>query len=337
MAETTSAPLRTFSLGFDVAGHSETDYARLMAQRYGTHHHEHTIGVESLATMLPRVLWMHDEPHADASAIPTHAISAAASREVKVLLSGDGGDEVFAGYTWYAAWLAREAIDQLPLGPRRRVVPWLERYWPQRWPGRRWFGDLSRSPLERYARLMELFPPDEKRRLLAPDWARQFEGYDDYWHFRQHWREDLDPITRLQYVDLKTYLPGDILTKVDRASMAASVEVRPPLLDHVLVEQVLGLPSSCRVPDGRSKWLLKETMRERLPPPILNRRKKGFSVPMNAWMKTSRAWAEAELRSGAATGWWRLPEIEAAPWFGRGLKVWAVLLLQRWFSSEGTV
>ncbi len=118
---------------------------------------------------------------------------------------------------------------------------------------RRWLSDLALNPFRQYARLLELFAPEEKRGLLGPTFQDELEGYDDYWHFQRYWREQLDPVTRMQYLDLKTYLPDDILTKVDRASMAVGLEVRPPFLDHRLVEAVFALPASVRLPGGEAR------------------------------------------------------------------------------------
>lgn len=332
-----SEPLRTFSAGFDVQEHSELEYARLVAAHCHTRHTESVVGRESLDRMLPHVLAMYDEPFADTSAIPTYCVIAAAGPHVKVLLSGDGGDEVFAGYGWYRSWLARRSFDRVPLdGARRLLVPLAER-WPVGRRGKGVLVDLSRSALGRYAALMELFSPQQKRRLLSPARRREFDGYDDYWHFRRHWREDLDPLARVQYLDLKTFLPDDILTKVDRASMASSVEVRPPLLDHELIEQVFALPSGWNLRGGEQKWMLKRAVENRLPAEVLHRAKKGFSAPMTPWVAASRRWVGDELATTARlTGdAWLAPGVpEYAAGLVRGAQVWGLLLLQRWLATE---
>jgi asparagine synthase (glutamine-hydrolysing) len=184
---------------------------------------------------------------------------------------------------------------------------------------------------------MELFSPHQKRALLSPDQARAFEGYDDYWYYRQYWREDLPPLARLQYLDLKTFLADDILTKVDRASMASSVEVRPPLLDHELVELVFGMPADWNVSGGEQKWLLKRAVERRVPPAVLHRSKKGFSAPMTPWIAAERAWVQQELSASArlAEGRWLAPDLAArARRYPRGAQVWGLLLLQRWLAVE---
>jgi len=330
-------PLRTFSAGFDVAEHSELNYARLVAAHCHTRHTEEVVGRESLDRMLPHMLSLYDEPFADTSAIPTYYVTAAAGKHVKVLLSGDGGDEVFAGYGWYRSWLARRKLDRLPLGGTRRLLVPLAERWPWGRGGKGLLVALSRSPLGRYAALMELFSPSRKRQLLAPARRAEFDDYDDYWHFRRHWREDLDPLARVQYLDLKTFLPDDILTKVDRASMASSVEVRPPLLDHELVEQVLAMPSDWNLRAGEQKWLLKQAVASLLPAEVLHREKKGFSAPMTRWIAASRHWASAEMTrlSRLTEGAWLSPDVPAlASGMIRGAEVWGLLLLLRWMAGE---
>jgi asparagine synthase (glutamine-hydrolysing) len=333
-ASLSTTPIRTFSIGFDIQSHSETSYARLVAEHYKTDHTERIVSFDTLRGQLPQILQTYDEPFADSSAIPTRALSTTASRDVKVALSGDGGDEVFGGYLWYTAWLRRRCIDAIPFELRRTPASLIRRYWPADWRGQRLISDLASSPLGRYARLMELFSPAQKRLMLGREWTRDFDDYDDYWYWRQYWREDADPLTRLQYLDLKTYLPDDILTKVDRASMAESLEVRPPLLDHVLVEQVFSLPTSWRWSQGKPKFLLKTLAQDILPSPILTRRKKGFSAPMTPWIQASRDWVVKELRSGLQIGLWAT-NLENTPWmFDRGAKVWGSILLQQWLHQR---
>jgi asparagine synthase (glutamine-hydrolysing) len=323
-------PVHAYSIGFDVAEHSETAYATLIADRLGLEHTVRTVGVGAVREALDRVGGVHDEPFADGSAVPTLRLSELASEDVKVVLSGDGGDEVFAGYRWYDRWMQGTRAEVVPRPLRRAVFGALGAL-----PGEgrvRRVADLAGGGLERYAGLIELFSPAAKRRVLAPTLAADLHGADDHWHLRAHWREDLDPMTRVQYLDLKTYLPGDILTKVDRASMSVSLEVRPPLLDHRLVEAVFALPASVRVPDGRAKGLLKDAMADRLPPEILDRPKKGFSAPWETWLPELRSWAAAEVRDGAAVQAGVLAP-DPMSRIGRrqpGARAWGLLVLERW-------
>ncbi|MEX2274158.1 MAG: asparagine synthase (glutamine-hydrolyzing) [Actinomycetota bacterium] len=317
----------TFSIGFDVAVFDETEYARLVAKTFGHLNHERVVVSSDVEAAVGMVSDMYDEPFADGSALPTSSVSALAREHVKVALSGDGGDEVFGGYARYGAWARRSRLDFLPTSMRRSLgsaltsVPALDRH--------TWFSDIGVDPISRFGRLIELFTPLEKRRMLGADWAEEFRDYDDYWRIRSSWKDDLDPITRLQVVDLETYLPDDILTKVDRASMAVGLEVRPPLLDHILVEKVLGLPPKTRVPGGEPKGLLKRAMRGTLPSEVLDRPKRGFSAPWNEWSDRFGPWALERLRTGAAVDHGLLRSDFDAGGRRGGAKLWALLLLDR--------
>jgi asparagine synthase (glutamine-hydrolysing) len=336
MAKESPGAVRSFSIGFDVAEHSETRYARLVAKRYQTLHDERIVGVKSVQHMLPRIVQMYDEPYADGSAVPTYRVSSVARERVKVVLSGDGGDEIFAGYKWYSSWLQMRLLDILPLSVRRSVLATLRGGLPNNWPDKKFgFDFIAKGPLERYARLLELFSPKEKRRILTREWSREFADYDDYWYFRKYWVESLDPITRMQYLDLKTYLPDDILTKVDRASMAVCLEVRPPLLDHVLVERVFSIPGRFRAPNGQKKYLLKHAVQGLLPSAIIHRSKKGFSAPWTTWMRIERQWVGEFLKSSGGEGGLLREDIAEDPvLFKKGSKVWALLVLQQWAMNE---
>lgn len=332
MARAVREPILSFSIDFDVPEHSETEYARLVADHLHTQHHEHLVDVASAQTLLPQILQMYDEPFADGSAVPTYHVSKLARKYATVALSGDGGDEVFMGYKWYTAWLRQQKFEQVPMPIRRMSSSLLGSIWPGRLRGKRLISGLAKDSLGQYAQLMELFSPAEKRQMVSKAWRDEFADYDDYWYFRQFWREELDPMTRAQYLDLKTYLPDDILTKVDRASMAVSLEVRPPLLDHILVEQLFSLPAHLRAPNGQKKYLLKQAVKDWLPEPILNRSKKGFSAPWNNWMKSEKQWVKGKLQAdtGVLNG-----NVSEFPWItSKGSRVWGMLVLQQWLSNQ---
>jgi len=329
MAGAAEGAVRAYSIGFDVAGHDERAFARLVAARYGMEHRERVVEVGAVREVLPRIAAMYDEPFADGSAVPTLRVSEVAREDVKVVLSGDGGDEVFGGYGRYRSFLRRDQVGFLPPWARRAVfgslagLPGFRRH--------RFFEDVTVEPLRQYGRLLELFSPAEKRGSLGADFVEEFRDYDDDWYLRPHWREDLDPITRMQVVDVMTYLSDDILTKVDRASMSAGLEVRPPLLDHELVEAVFSLPASVRLLGG-PKGLLKGVARDLIPKEVVERSKKGFSAPWNAWMAELDGWAPGYLRNGAAVQ----AGILAPDPLGhlradkRGAQTWALLLLEEW-------
>ena len=277
-------PLHTFSIGFDVQQHNETQYARVVAERYGSRHHELTLTKAMADALEQKVIGFYDEPFADSSATPTFVVSELARKDVTVALSGEGGDEIFGGYGWYALWMSMRHADRIPLA-LRRLVALPMRLAPRGFKGKWTLEAAALGPIERYARFISAFTRRDKRNLLSPQFYKRFAGYDDYWFFRKYWREDLDSYTRMQYLDMKTYLNDDILTKVDRASMAVSLEARVPLLDHELIETVFSLPVALRNKEGQQKYLFRKAINDYLPAEILNRGKRGFSVPLYEWLK----------------------------------------------------
>ena len=274
---------------------------------------------------------VYDEPFGDGSAIPCLYVSELARRDVKVVLSGEGGDEVFGGYNWYG-----RAFRKWRLGASQ----WLSDGWHSV-RSRVCYPRVSRAsgtasmaaldPLEWHVKMVGSFLRSEKQRVLSPKFFRQFDGYDDYWHFRRFWRDDLDEFSRMQYLDLKTYLPDDVLTKMDRASMAVSLEARVPLLDHELVETVLGLPQALRNKNDEQKYLFKAAMQDALPAAILTRRKMGFSMPLNDWLRHPRPEdlppIDEHVFNRAAL---------LKPGTVNGNDMWAVITMNRWLSGAST-
>jgi len=326
---------RTFTIGFDVASYDETSFAQLVASRYGTDHHEKTAKIDSMQRLLPQIVEMYDEPFADGSAIPTYLVSELAHRHVKVVLSGDGGDEVFAGYNWYERWFSQQRCRSIPSLVRRKLLAPIGKSWRSRSFGShaaRFLADLDKEPLDLYASQMELFSPHEKRQIVDGEWSEGFSDYDDYWYYRQYWRPELDPITRLQYADLKTYLPDDILTKVDRAAMAVGLEVRPPFLDHPLIEQCFRIPGHIRFANDEKKHLLIAAMRGVLPNEIVVRKKKGFSVPFRDWMRGQQKWVEDYLVKDPV--FLKPDALKRTDKYAMGQKLWAMLVLEYWARNK---
>jgi asparagine synthase (glutamine-hydrolysing) len=278
-AASTGRRVSTFSIGFDSDAVSETPYAREVARLFGTDHHERILSQEHAQELLPKLKSWFDEPFADESSMPTYLVSAAARENVTVVLTGDGGDEVFGGYRTYGRFARYDG-------------------WPT-WP--RFMESASfaiRRPLHRRHALSRGLTLLETAFSGGPDlWARIMGGmprpakaayraelgiprdYDDWWHFREHWRADLPVRTRLQLVDFHTFMPGLVLTKVDRTSMAVSLEARVPLLDRRLIEFSFGLDEDLRYHGEQTKGLLRHAYRGILPDGILDRRKKGFGIP----------------------------------------------------------
>jgi asparagine synthase (glutamine-hydrolysing) len=204
------------------------------------------------------------------------------------------------------------------------------RLMPEGFKGK-WTLEAAALPsVERYAKFISAFTREDKRGLLSRQFHKRFDGYDDYWHFRKYWREDLDPYSRMQYLDIKTYLPDDILTKVDRASMAVSLEARVPLLDHELMDAVFSLPAAVRNKDGLPKDLFRKAIRNYLPPEIVNRRKRGFSVPLYEWLKQPNIAALAPICANKFTS----PDLLKS---GKlvGSDLWPFIVMGRWLSRHG--
>ena len=277
VAREVGAPLKTFSIGFSEHKYNELPEARRVAEWFGTEHHELMIEPAHPIT-LERILGALDEPFADPSAIPTYFVSRLARQHVKVALSGDGGDEVFAGYDRYVVDDRRRhlgLLGDLGLGGPLRAV---SRALPEGARGKNYLYNLSLPRMQRYVDSVTLFSGTALRQLLEPDALQGAALWSD-----DDATSGLDPLSRLQSFDMSTYLPGDILTKVDRMSMANSLEARVPLLDHTLLEFAAGLPPRLRLRAGETKYILKRALRGKVPDEVLTRPKHGFSVPLEDW------------------------------------------------------
>jgi asparagine synthase (glutamine-hydrolysing) len=284
MARNSSLPVQTFSIGFDVASHDERQYAREVAEFCGTEHHELLVTPEDIDEVLPKLAHQYDEPFADASMLPTYYVCKLARQHVTVALGGDGGDEVFAGYDRYRKLLywSRYA-DQIPLGIRRATLGTLDKLTPLGMRGKRPLQLFSRDPASRYQVMLRRFQPRELAGLLNPDVyqpaRRMMAEWMDSWNGVPYLRQ-------MQLADMQLYLPAGILVKVDRASMLNSLEVRAPLLDHVLLDFVATLPHDWHLrPHTRGKDMLKEAIHGLVPERVLSRPKSGFRVPIEAWFK----------------------------------------------------
>jgi asparagine synthase (glutamine-hydrolysing) len=286
MSRHTGRPVKTFSIGFHEDGYDELKYARLAAARFHTEHHEFIVTPE-ICRIVDELAWHLDEPFADSSAIPTYAVSKLAREHVKVVLSGDGGDELFAGYTRYAVDRGRSGYARLPRVLRRGLMQPLSRSLPHGAWGRNYLHNVALEPLQRYLDSVSYFTSLNKRSLYSTDFSSQLNGRN----LAASLFEELgarvksgDPLDSLLYLDSKTYLPGDILTKVDRMSMAASLEARVPLLDHKLIEFVTRIPSEFKMKGAETKHIFKRAVRGLVPDEILDRPKQGFGLPIQKWI-----------------------------------------------------
>jgi asparagine synthase (glutamine-hydrolysing) len=293
MAQLQDAPVNTCAIGFDVPQFNETDFARQVAQRYRTNHLERVVASDDF-DLLDTLAALYDEPYADSSAIPTYRVCQLARERVTVALSGDGGDENFAGYRRYRWHMNEERLRAvLPLGLRKPVFGALGRIYPKLdWAPRVFrakttFESLARNSVEAYLHSVSITSEDQRKVMFSDALHRQLQGYRATDTFEYHARRSPtdDPLSLIQYLDMKTYLAGDILTKVDRASMAHALEVRVPLLDHKFVEWVSGLPVSYKLRGREGKYILKKALEPYLPRDVLYRPKMGFGVPLGKWFR----------------------------------------------------
>jgi asparagine synthase (glutamine-hydrolysing) len=289
MAGLMGQPVKTFSIGFaGDAAFDETRYAKLVAQRYGTAHTEFIVEPRAF-DLLERLVHVYDGPFGDSSAIPTYILSELTRRHVTVALNGDGGDELFAGYLRFAGGVLAARVPQTVFRVGRAVTAWLPavggpRHLLRRVP--RFFRDADLPWLERFSSWISFFHRDLQDLVLpavAPDLAR----FDRIAYFRPHLEavRGRSPLSQLLYLNAKTYLPDDLLVKMDRASMAHALETRSPFLDRALMDYVAGLPDRFKLRGRTTKWLLREAFRDMLPGEILTRGKMGFGVPLATWFR----------------------------------------------------
>ncbi|MEJ6008008.1 XrtA/PEP-CTERM system amidotransferase [Paucibacter sp. AS339] len=314
MAGMTEEPVNTCSIGFDDPSFNESAFAQTVADRYKTNHHLEIVKSDDfdLIDILAR---LYDEPYADSSAIPTYRVCQLARKHVTVALSGDGGDETFGGYRRYRMHLMEERMrSALPEGLRKPIFGTLSKLYPKAdWAPRvlrakTTFEGVARSSVEAYFHSVSILRGSMREQLFSKRFKLELSGYNAKQVFDLHAAKagTDDPLALIQYLDLKTYLVGDINTKVDRASMAHSLEVREPLMDHQLVEWLATLPSNLKVKGQEGKYLLKKAMEPMLSDDILYRAKMGFSVPLARWFRGPLKQRVREAVLGerlASTGW----------------------------------
>ena len=345
MAEASSSPVETCSIGFAEADHDETRYAAMVAERFSTHHRNRIVSSQDFE-LIDTLADAFDEPFADASAIGTYRVSELARETVTVALSGDGADEAFAGYRRYRLFAAEERVRQMLPAPFRQALGAIGDIYPK----------LHRAPSflraktalqglrlcsgEAYADGVGVTNSKTRSMLYRPDFISLLQGHraeDRYVDTMRNAPAD-DALSRAQYADLKIWLPGDILTKVDRTSMAVSLEAREPLLDHRLVEFAARLPTASRLRRGKGKWLMRQALEGRLPHEILNRRKMGFVTPIGAWFRgplAHVATSAARQSTLAQTGWFEesaMARIASEHQSGKadhGRLLWQLLMLDK--------
>ena len=341
MTEQGTGRVVTTTVGFDEQGFSELAYARAVARHLGVEQHEKLVRPD-IADLLPRLAWHFDEPFADSSAVPTYYVSKAAREHVTVALSGDGGDELWAGYT-------RHRVERWELAARRwlgpaggRIAGRLAHCLPLSVKGARSVRHLALSPADAYAQKHAYGQFESRDSLYSGDFAAAVRDADPFEGFRSAYAacSSADPLDRALYVDVKTYLVDDIMTKVDRMSMAVSLEAREPLLDHKLLEFAASVPTSLKLKNGRSKYLLRRLLERRIPKSIVDRPKHGFEAPIGAWLRgplapmvdslllDGRLRDRGILDDGVVGGLWRQHRDGRADHRHR---LWSLVMLELWF------
>lgn len=352
MAEASRDPVKSCSIGFDVANVDESDHARDVAELFGTDHHQEQVSAGEI-TSADRIAAIFDEPFADASALPTLRVCELARRHVTVALSGDGADEAMAGYRRHAFHRREEMARRLvPASVRETVFGALGKWWPKAdWAPRplrakTTFQSLAGDGAAGYARALAILSPEIRDQIFGHTLLRERGDYRAEQPFVELMRAApaRSGLDAAQYADLKFWLPGDILTKVDRTSMAVSLEAREPLLDHRLVEFAAKLPDNMRLRGMRGKWLMKHAMERCLPSSILHRQKQGFVVPLTEWFRgelsgKARGIANSEIL--IQSGWFNrdtLSSISEQHISGRadhGRLLWQLFMLEKSLAALG--
>jgi asparagine synthase (glutamine-hydrolysing) len=341
-----SVPLQTFSIGFKESEFNELPAAREIAEHFGTEHHEEVVTADAI-DLLGKLSKFYDEPFADSSAIPTYLVSSIASRDVKVVLSGDGGDEALGGYSRYAHDLKEARIRQfIPHWLRRPWLSTLASIWPKAdWLPRplrlkTFLSNMARPSANAYANTISLCRLPLRHQLIHPDLAASARLHDsDQVVASGYGDANTDPLSGMIAADMATLLPDDYLVKVDRASMANGLEVRPPMLDHEFLELCATIPSKHKIHRGQTKWLLRETAKELLPGSILDRPKRGFEIPIDKWFRgpLREVYESKVLDSNAAISNWisqpvarKLLHRHLAGQTRDGSTLWTLLSLATW-------
>jgi asparagine synthase (glutamine-hydrolysing) len=348
MRRVTSGPIRTFSIRFDDAAYDEGDYAKAVAERLETDHQELVVKPDAVS-VLPRLVSHYGEPFGDSSALPSFYVCEMARGGVTVALNGDGGDETFIGYDRYRGAAVAGAMDRLPIAVRR-VIAATARSMPHPRARtaasriRRFAEALALNPRRRYARWLTIFPEETRRELYTGAFLSRTEGTDPMSVLNEAYGRSDAPtfVEATVHADVQLYLPDDLLVKMDIASMAHSLELRSPLLDHVLMEYTATLPLDLKLRGSQSKYVLREAMRPFLPDAVLARRKMGFGVPLDRWFRQDlREMAYDVLldRQAQSRGYFRPEAVRrllAEHVAGRSqhhFRLWNLLMLELWHRS----
>jgi asparagine synthase (glutamine-hydrolysing) len=339
MAEASGRPVKTFSIGFDEPEFDELDAARTVARHFGTEHHELVVRPDALG-IVERLVHHFDEPFGDSSAIPTWYVSQMARQHVTVVLSGDGGDELFGGYDRYLPHPAVAAFDRVPVPGTRWLAGRIGRALSTGAKGKRFLQHVAREPVDRYIDAVSFFTAEDRNTLVAPEFRSGPETTPEGWLASQFAGTSHLPLaSRMMRADLTSYLPEDILTKVDRMSMAHSIESRVPLLDHRLVEFALRLPLPMKIRGRTRKYLVRELAKRLLPQEILDRPKHGFAVPLALWCRGGLREAFSDVLQSPRfrqRGYFRTSEVDrlidehVSGRRNHDLRLWQLFMFELW-------
>lgn len=360
MQALSSRPVRTFSIGFDQADYNEAGYAKAVAQHLGTEHTEHYVSAKQAMQVIPLLGGIYDEPYSDSSQIPTFLVSQMARKHVKVSLSGDAGDEMFCGYNRYALADIWKKIESLPFGVRRSAGRLIKKIKPSIWDGIFKYADkFSALPSNMGEKINKLSTCLENvdgaeslyyslvSKITIPDHVVLNAKEPDTWLTKAGLKSQFsNHKVHMMYMDCMTYLPDDILVKVDRAAMFNSLETRIPFLDHRIIDLVWSLPFSMKMRDGQSKWILRQVLYKYVPKELIERPKMGFGIPVGDWIRGPlKSWAEALLDESRIRrdGFFNTQFIQLCwkehlsgkrNWLDF---LWAVLMFQEWLEEQKPV
>jgi asparagine synthase (glutamine-hydrolysing) len=350
MAKLSDRPVKTFSIGFEEKDFDELTYARMVAKHFSTDHHEFVVKPNAIE-ILPKLVWHYNEPFADSSAIPTYYVAKMTREYVTVVLTGDAGDENFAGYHRYlrSKWVA--LFSKIPEGMRGNLLPGFLRtigqlHWKEKKFNRlaNYIESVSSNQARNYAEQIKIFNAGEKDDLYSAEFSRTIAGSDSVQYLLNKYgeAETDDLIEQLLYLDINTYLPEDLLVKMDIATMANSLEARVPFLDHPLMEFVASLPSTLKVRGNITKYILKKTYADFLPKEILTRRKMGFGVPVSRWFRKELKEYVFDILldpQSLKRGYFKKESVERLlsehleGRYDHSSKIWALLFLEIWFRT----
>ena len=345
MTHSNSEQVKTFSIGFEEQSFNELPYARAVAKKFNTQHYDKIVS-HVLASSLPGLAWYYDEPFSDSSCIPTYQLCAFASEKVKVALSGDGGDECFAGYETYCADKIQLLYQWMPkpihvmLQRLVNMIPATQQKVSWDYKIKQFFNNAHFAPGEAHYSWRLIFSEEEKKKILNRDVYESLDGYTPYQCFADYAEQvsGSDHLNQMIYVDFMTWLTDAMLVKVDRASMASSLEVRVPLLDYKLVEFAMSLPSEYKLRGLKTKYILKQALEPVLPKSIIHRSKKGFNAPVAKWLHDSTDYmvngADA-LVDGNRILWKQLMKEHLTHRKDNSFKLWTLLCWRSWKEALG--